>query len=274
MTENFSPFSGQDSQFKESVCINVSRIYDSCAEKDCLENLRVNFSEASQRIIDQATSVRIKDASVIATCVDLEPIPFKKGCFTVDITFFFEVILEVFVSPSVVPVLVPGLCVFNKKVILFGSEGSVKIFSSDDLSCESDIQNSVSANLPKATVQIADPVALSAKICDPRDCCQIQCRVPEGICRRFGGDFVRSNAVNKTVAVSLGLFTITQIERNVQLRIPACDFCIPRKECVFVADDPCDIFSRVEFPTEEFFPPRIICENQNITGGKCKSCGI
>ena len=40
MTENFSTFSCQDNQFKESVCINAYRIYDSCADKDCLENLR------------------------------------------------------------------------------------------------------------------------------------------------------------------------------------------------------------------------------------------
>ena len=259
MTENFSSFSCQDSQFKESVCIDAYRVYDSCADKDCLENLRVNFSEACQHIIDQASSVRVKNVSVITTYIDLEPIPFRKGYYSIDITFFFEVNLDAFISPTVMPASVSGLCVFNKKVGLYGSEGNVRIFSSDFSGEEFDIQNAASKNLPKATVQVADPVALAAKLCDPKECCnQPQCRVPECICRRFGGEFVRSNNINKTVAVSLGLFTIVQIERNVQMRIPAYDFCVPRKECVTSTDNPCDLFSRIEFPTEEFFPPKTI----------------
>lgn len=259
MTENFSSFSCQDNQFKESVCIDAYRVYDSCADKDCLENLRVNFSEAAQHVIDQATSVRAKDVNVITTYIDLEAIPFRKGYYSVDMTFFFEVELEAFVAPTVMPASVSGLCVFNKKVVLYGSEGNVRIFTSDYVANDSDIQNMSSRNLPKATVQVADPVALSAKLCDPRDCSrQPQCRVPECICRRFGGEFVRSNSVSKTVAVTLGLFTIVQIERNVQMRIPAYDFCIPKKECVTSTDNPCDLFSRIEFPTEEFFPPRTL----------------
>lgn len=259
MTENFSSFSCQDNQFKESVCIDAYRVYDSCADKDCLENLRVNFSEAAQHVIDQATSVRAKNVNVITTYIDLEAIPFRKGYYSVDMTFFFEVELEAFVAPTVMPASISGLCVFNKKVVLYGSEGNVRIFTSDYISNDSDIQNISSRNLPKATVQVADPVALSAKLCDPRDCSrQPQCRVPECICRRFGGEFVRSNSVSKAVAVTLGLFTIVQIERNVQMRIPAYDFCIPKKECVTSTDNPCDLFSRIEFPTEEFFPPRTL----------------
>ena len=259
MTENFSSFSCQDNQFKESVCIDAYRVYDSCADKDCLENLRVNFSETAQHVIDQATSVRAKNVNVITTYIDLEAIPFRKGYYSVDMTFFFEVELEAFVAPTVMPASVSGLCVFNKKVVLYGSEGNVRIFTSGYVANDTDIQNMSFRNLPKATVQVADPVALSARFCDPRDCSrQPQCRVPECICRRFGGEFVRSNNVSKTVAVTLGLFTIVQIERNVQMRIPAYDFCIPKKECVTSTDNPCDLFSRIEFPTEEFFPPRTL----------------
>ena len=270
MTESFSSFSCQDSQFKESVCIDAYRVYDSCADKDCLENLRVNFSEPAQHIIGQATSVRVKNVDVITTYIDLEAIPFRKGYYSVDMTFFFEVELEAFVAPTVMPASVSGLCVFNKKVVLYGSEGNVRIFTSDYVANDTDLQNAASRNLPKATVQVADPVALAAKLCNPCECShQPQCRVPECICRRFGGEFVRSGNVNKTVAVTLGLFTIVQIERNVQMRIPAYDFCMPKKECVTSTDNPCDLFSRIEFPTEEFFPPRTLDD----TVGNCsKSC--
>lgn len=272
MTENFSSFSCQDNQFKESVCIDAYRVYDSCADKDCLEGLRVNFSESAQNIIDQSASVRVKDVSVITTYIDLEAIPFRKGYYTVDITYFFNVSLEAFIAPTVMPAQVSGLCFYNKKVVLYGSEGNVKIFSSDYVSNEPDFQNMISGNLPKATVQVADPVALSAKLCTPSECCrQPQCRVPEIICRRFGGEFVRASNVTKTVAVTLGLFSIVQIERNVQMRIPAYDFCIPRKECVTSTDNPCDLFSRIEFPTDEFFPPRTLEESACGTCGGCKN---
>ena len=271
MTENFSTFSCQDNQFKESVCINAYRIYDSCADKDCLENLRVNFNESGQNIIDQASSVRIRNASVLNTYVDLEPIPFRRGYYSIDITYFFEVDLEVFIAPSVVPANVSGLCVFNKKAVLYGSEGNVKIFSSERSGADFDVTSSLLRNLPRATVQVAAPVALSAKLCDPCECSrQPQCRVPEQICRRFGGEFVHSNSVNRTVAVTLGLFSIVQIERNVQMRIPAYDFCIPNKECVASNDTPCDLFSRIEFPTEEFFPPR---SNESTSNqSRCGNC--
>lgn len=272
MTENFSTFSCQDSQFRETVCIDAYRVYDSCADKDCLENLRVNFSESGQHIIDQATSVRVKNVSVMTTYIDLEVIPFRRGYYSVDMTFLFEVNLEAFIAPSVTPAPVSGLCVFNKKVVLYGSEGNVKIFTSSCSAGDSGTQSSSCGNLPKATVQVADPVALSAKLCDPRECSnQIQCRVPEGICRRFGGEFVRSNSISRTVAVTLGLFSIVQIERNVQMRIPAYDFCIPNKECVSSTDDPCDLFSRIEFPTEEFFPPRTLDDNFTSGCGGCRN---
>ncbi len=272
MTENFSTFSCQDNQFKESVCIDTYRVYDSCADKDCLENLRVNFSESGQHIIDQATTVRVKNVGIINTYINLEPIPFRKGYYAVDMTFFFEVILEAFISPTVMPAMVSGLSVFNKKVVLYGSEGNVRIFSSENTCEEPDFQSCSSRNLPKATVQVADPVALAAKLCNPSECsCQPQCRVPEIICRRFGGEFVRSNNINKTVAVTLGLFTIVQMERSVQMRIPAYDFCVPNKECVTSTDNPCDLFSRIEFPTDEFFPPRTLEESACGTCGGCKN---
>lgn len=271
MTENFSTFSCQDNQFKESVCINAYRIYDSCADKDCLENLRVNFNETNQNIIDQANSVRVKNVNVLTAYVDLEPIPFRRGYYSIDITYFFEVALEAFIAPSVIPANVTGLCVFNKKAVLYGSEGSVKSFSSEGCSGINEISNSLFRNLPKATVQVAQPVALSAKICDPSECtCQPQCRVPDAICRQFGGEFVRSSNVTKTVAVTLGLFSIIQIERNVQLKIPAYDFCIPNKECVTSTDSPCDMFSRIKFPTNEFFPPRTM--ETGLEESTCSGC--
>lgn len=150
---------------------------------------------------------------------------------------------------------VSGISIFNKKVILYGSEGNVKMFTSESCRDEADLQgNKV---LPKATVQVAQPVALSAKLCEPlplrlpSPCCVI----PDCIANRYGGAFETVEQKN-TVYVTIGLFTIVQIVRNVQMLIPAFDFCIPDKECVTSGDNPCELFRKIDFPTDEFFPPK------------------
>lgn len=117
--------------FKEAVCIDASRVYDSCGDKDCLEDLRVYFSPASQAVIDQAAQVRMRNVDVLVVYLGLEPVPFHKGFYSVDMTFFFEVTLDVFQTPAAPPVTISGLSVFSKNVVLYGSEGNVKVFSSD-----------------------------------------------------------------------------------------------------------------------------------------------
>lgn len=141
--------------FKEAVCIDAMRIYDSCSDKDCLEDIRVLFPAARQPLIDSATNVRIKDVSVISVYIDLQPIPFNKGFYSVDMTFFFDVALDLFGGPTSCPVPVNGVSIFNKKVILYGSEGNVKMYSSGH--CIEDIDTPDDCKvLPKATVQVGE----------------------------------------------------------------------------------------------------------------------
>ena len=38
------------------------------------------------------------------------------------------------------------------------------------------------------------------------------------------------------------------------------DYCMPEKECVGSGDDdPCELFRRIKFPVDEFFPPDAVC---------------
>ena len=111
-------------------------------------------------------------------------------------------------------------------------------------------------------VEVVDPITLGAKLVDVRDrkscCCDDDfdlASVPASVCRVFDDQFVTGNEA-KRVFVSLGIFSIIKIERHVQLLIPSYDFCIPQKECVGATDDnPCDLFERIDFPVDEFFPP-------------------
>lgn len=272
MAENYGVPNGCEApcngNFKEAVCIDAYRVYDSCGDKDCLEDLRVYFTDPAQNVIDQSSNVRMRNAEVIMVYVDLEPVPFHKGFYSVDMTFFFAVYLDAFRAPAVPPVTVCGLSIFSKRVVLYGSEGNVKIFSSDCSMDEMDEQNAPVRSLPKATVQVAEPIGLSAKLCEYRGCDSCCCRIPDCICKRYGGDFCTQQTC-KAVYATIGIFTIVQIERNVQMLIPAYDFCIPDKGCNTTSDNPCEMFGQIDFPTNEFFPPKVT----DICGEDHGCCG-
>lgn len=62
----------------------------------------------------------------------------------------------------------------------------------------------------------------------------------------------------KMVLVTLGVFSIVQMERDVQVLVPAYDYELP-EQCSEDngGEDPCDVFDKVRFPVNEFFPPRL-----------------
>ncbi len=267
VAETYSAATNTDG-YPQSVSIDALRVYDSCSDKDCLTDMKVYFTEQVQSAIDSAVSVRIKDAEVISVMTDLEPVPFHKGFYSVDMTFFYDISLDVFSAPGTSPTQVNGLSIFNKKVILYGSEGNVKVFTGNCTPDDIEIQNSQCGNLPRVSVQVAKPIALSAKLCESSHHVSPPCRIPSRICQCFGGEFV--TACIRNVYVSLGMFSIVQIERNVQMLVPSYDFCIPEKECTNSSDNPCEVFSRLDFPTNEFFPPNV-GELNGDNGGYC-SC--
>lgn len=252
--------------FKEAVCIDAGRIYDSCSDKDCLEDLQVYFTETDQAKIDRALSVKAKSVEVLNVFLEVEPIPFNRGFYSVDMTFYFLVNLSAYYTPVSTADTVTGISFFSKKVILYGSEGNVKVFTSE---MPFGGNGNVSDN-PRAVVQTVTPIVLSSRVAESCDCdCGVnELSFPECVSSLFSENFVVSNSGRK-VLITLGLFTIVQLERRVQMLIPAYDFCIPGKECVTTTDDPCEVFKHIKFPTNEFFPPRLE-ENENI--GVC-SCG-
>ncbi len=265
MSENKFCNDKMPSKIKEAVCIDTNRVYDSCADKDCLEDLRVYFTDSAQCVIDRATNVRCRGAEVLNAFIEVERVPFNRGFYSVDITYFFKVCLDVFCGHTNPPTMIEGLATFSKKCILYGSEGNVKVFSSE-FSC-GDIDNQldmVNTN-PRAKVQTVDPICLDAKLCRVQDCCHHDncckpSRLPRCVCRCFDGDFESyERDPEKAVTVTLGIFTIVQLERDVQMLIPAYDFCIPKKECSCETDDPCDAFRKIQFPIDEFFPPKEGC---------------
>lgn len=91
----------------------------------------------------------------IETSTDIEPVPFNRGFYSIDLKYFFKITLAVFTGVSR-PTEVEGLATFNKKVILFGSEGNAKIFASKYKQDAFDPQLWKKTNMPHAVVEVED----------------------------------------------------------------------------------------------------------------------
>ena len=247
---------------REAVCIHTRKIYDSCRDKDCIEDLRFYPQCRCADVINRAMSVKGGSAKLLHVYVDVEPVSFHRGFYTVDMRFFYHVTLQAYLS-SPIPVTVEGLCVFDKRTILYGSEGAARIFSSQTRIDGPDIQMMQKNNLPIAVVEAVDPIVLDARIvdrCDRRDC--ELCEIPDFINGCFG-DGLSSGDDGRQVYITLGQFSIVRLERDTQLLIPMIDYCMPRKDCsgtggLSPAEDPCSIFRNIEFPEGEFFPPSAV----------------
>ena len=241
------------------INIHTSKILDACRDKDCIDDLRVYPTVSSQAIIDSAFSVRPESASLIYADVHVDAISFNRGYYTVDVTYFYLVTGETF--PGGVPVR--GLAVFDKRVILYGSEGGVKTFSSLD-----DLTGGVFTGRaePVAVVEAVDPIALNLRIGEPCACGgedPEKRSIPAGIIEAIGENLSLTGA-GKRLYVTLGQFSIIRLERDFQLTLPDAENFLPAKECIGSSDDdPCTLFSRVRFPVEEFYPPDSLPQGEN-----------
>ena len=280
------PISERDlCKIREAVCVQVEKIYDSCREKDCVEDYPVIFKkpEKIRPLLKKAINVKARQAEVLDVMADVEPVPFKRGFYTVDVKYFIKVILDFFVpqyNGGTRIETVPGLVLFDKKVILFGSEGGVKIFKSKFMKHRHDSVGGSTLqqdNLPISKVEVAEPIALNARIEDIYDDCSCVCvsadSMPNSILEAIedddfddyrdeeveaeGEERGHGSRPRRQVLATVGLFSIIKLVRLVQLLIPAFDFCVPNKECVASTDEnPCDLFDTIEFPVDEFFPPQ------------------
>ncbi len=258
-----------NSEFKEAVCIDAGKIFDSCCDRDCLEDLRVYFCREGQNLIENAVSVKVRSAEVADVKIDVEPVNLSRGFYSCDITFFFIVLLDVYSSPCSCPTEVRGIAIFNKKVVLCGGEGNVRSFTSETACGEcADFCAGRGASVPKCVVQVATPIALSSRIGNGCGCHDNVGVIPAYLSDYLGGCVIADNNESPVVYVTLGVFTIVQLIRNVQVLVPVYDFCIPEKQCENTTDSPCEVFRRIEFPTDDFFPSGSCASNCGCSCGE------
>lgn len=253
--DNFDVPNTSENRFKDEVCINAQRIYDTCKDKDCFSDIKVYLSPQGQKIIENALNVKAHKSDLIWSSVDIDAVPFNKGFYSVNITFYFLLEFEVNAGMGR-PVLVEGLATCNKTVILFGSEGNSVTYSSKyNKSDEYEFTRS-SNNLPIAQVDVVEPIVLSTKIVTTcKNCCETDIQtLPKCVSCCFEEGLVSCGERN--LVVTIGVFSIVRIIRDVQIMIPSTKFCLPDKECrPCNEEEPCSYFERLSFPTNEFFPP-------------------
>lgn len=245
------------SGIREAVCIHTKKVTDACRDKDCIEDLRVYLTRDCQGILDRCANARARCVELIHTDIQVEAVPFNTGFYTLDITFFYRVVADVTVGNNR-PVAVYGLAVFSKRAMLFGGDGSAKVFTDKDC-----CKRRPGCPAPHAVVEVVDPMVLASSVVESCNCCNCCCELPdlpECVLSWFDDELVLSGECRRLL-VTIGQFSIVRLERDTQLLIPAFDYCIPTKVCsetgnVGGAESPCDIFSRIDFPVDAFFPSR------------------
>ena len=229
----------QNRAFKEAVCIDAMRVFDSCSSQDCLEALELTFDTTSQTTINGAQYIKCKCIEITGCSFVIDHVPFNRGFYTVDVTYNFRAEIEAYSSVSEPPVIVYGTCTASKRVILFGSDGSTQRFMSNSTAlpalpapttgCAACCDN---GTLPVAGVSIAPPMCLDADL-------------------TITGE---GETQTGTVTVTVGIFAIIQLMRPVPILIPAYDYGVPEADCPTESDTPCELFAKIQFPTSEFFP--------------------
>lgn len=242
---------------RQAMSIHTQKITDSCRDKDCIEDLRVYLTNCSQQILDSATSVRARCAELLTTCIEVEPVAFDRNHYSIDMTFYYRIVADA-TAGSCRPSTLCGLAVFCKRAVLCGEDSHAHIFRSHTRIGEHDGITRLYANRPTAVVEVLDPMVLGSKVRDVCDCHgdSAAAQIPEAIRSLFDEELAMSCG-QKRLFVTLGQFSIVRLERDAQLVIPVLEYSIPEKTCCDnpgCAEDPCEMFSRIPFPSQQFSP--------------------
>ena len=242
---------------RDALAIHTRKITDSCRDKDCIEDLRVYLTKSSQCTLDTASGVRVRSAELLYAYIDVEPVAFDRNHYCIDVTFYYRILADAVVGCNR-PTTLYGLASFSKRAVLCGEDSRAHIFTSDTRLGAADGRPIHAANRPTAVVEVLDPMVLSSRVaeaCEPKECGMVQ--IPGPIQSLFDNELVM-NPSQRRLYVTLGQFSIIRLERDAQLIVPVLDYAVPTKECCdtpgATAEDPCEMFSRIPFPTQQFTP--------------------
>ena len=242
---------------RQALSIHTRKITDSCRDKDCVEDLRVFLTRNSQTLLDTAASVRVRSAELLYAYIDVEPVAFDRNHYCVDVTFYYRILADAVIGTAR-PAALSGLAVFSKRVVLCGEDSRAHIFRSDTRIGQADGLTRYAANRPTAVVEVLDPMILNSRAKEPCDmAADVPAQIPGFIQELFDEELV-TTGTQRRLYVTLGQFSIVRLERDAQIIVPVLDYAIPTKACCenpgWCPEDPCEMFSRIPFPTAQFVP--------------------
>ena len=107
-------------------------------------------------------------------------------------------------------------------------------------------------------VEVLDPMVLSSRVQDVGEAQASEVVQIPGFIRKMFDEELVTACDHRRLTVTLGQFSLIRLERDAQLVVPVLDYSIPTKECCdsanCCAEDPCEVFSRIPFPTRQFAP--------------------
>ena len=238
---------------RELVRIHTSQIEDACVDKDCIEDLRVWLTPGSQAALEGAVNARARNAELLHVYIDVAPIAYNPGHFTADLTFFYRVSGEA-MSGVTRPAALEGLAVFSKRVVLYGGLTQTKVFTSADNELLPDAL--YQTRTPDCVVEAVDPMVLSSRVGEAAEAAGAPLpEIPPAVRALFSEEPVLTGG--RLLYVSLGQFSTVRMERGAQLLVQATASSMPDRSCTDdpgAPDEPCDLFARVDFPTQAFYP--------------------
>lgn len=266
MAENRGICGQAGGQGRETVCIDTYRVLDSSRDRDCYEDVRVYLTPFGQEIINGTCNVRVRGCEVAWCNVAVDPIQFNCGFYQLTVRYYILLTLESCMGQGRAQEF-NGLAVLEKRSVLYGGEGDVKVYSSGDSSSACNFDPRDAGNIsPVGVVETVDPIALSVKVCDRNalnGCCFCTCdQIPRELAANAIGDLVDPEDGNR-LFVSLGIFSVLRLQRPAQLLVNASDYSVPDKESVPVEEsDPCKLFRSMAFPSGEFSGTNCCGQNQ------------
>ena len=227
------------------VPIKADRVFDSCSDKDCITNLEVQLDGCE--LSPMVTAVKTRCCTIDNICMTVEPIAFNRGYYSVDLTYTFGVDLLAYERGCDTPSALHGTATASKSVILYGSESSTKTFFSNGSSVGETNGCCEISNLPTASCQCVDPIALETRIVT-------LCGTPRAVSADNTAETMQAQSVRRAVMLTLGIFSVVELTRPVTMNVVSEPYTVPEKACSAETDSPCEIFNRLSFPTDEFSP--------------------
>ncbi len=268
MPENRNTGNGLSFDNRGTVCIDTYRVLDCCRDRDCFEDTRVYLTASGEDIVANATNVKTRNAQILWAYVGVEKVPFNDGFYQITVRYYIEVECEACCGINRSQI-VRGLAVLEKKVVLFGGEGSVTTFSSSPANQFCNIRDfdTVGNNEPTAIVETVEPVVLSTKVLCKEDPCAGSIELPELIRGKLNSELIFISE-RPHLYVSFGLFSVIRMQRPTQILVSATDYSVPDKECPSTGGDenPCMLFRSIAFPTSQFQGTKGETKKQNDHG--------